>query len=348
MARCLIGLGSNQGPRRELLEQAVAALAAEPDVTLVACSAWHEFPPAGGPPRQPAFLNGAVVVETALAPEALLASLQQIEHRLGRRRGPRWGPRPIDLDLLLYDEVVCATAALILPHKRMAWRRFVLKPAVEVAAEMVHPCIGWTVGRLLEHLETTPFYVAITGGIGAGKTALACRLGERFGASLLGVPADPRRLEAFYRDPDSHAWPTELQFLEDRQALLSRSRPPGPRASACWVSNFWFDQSLAFARVWLAGRQLAEFEELWRMAREQVLQPRLIVLIDLPGELLWQRVQARGRPGEVQLGAERLEEIRQSVRAEATAPGKGPLLVWQDDDLDAACEEVGAAMAAMR
>lgn len=348
MARCLIGLGSNQEPRRELLEQAVAALAAGADVILVARSAWHEFPPAGGPPRQAAFLNGAVVVETSIAPEALLSRLQQIEHRLGRTRGPRWGPRPIDLDLLLYDEVVCATAELTLPHKRMAWRRFVLKPAAEVAAEMVHPCIGWTVGRLLEHLETTPFYVAITGGIGAGKNALACRLGERFGAWLLGLPVDPGRLEAFYRDPDSHAWQTELQFLEDRQALLWRSSPSAPKASACWVSNFWFDQSLAFARVWLAGRQLVEFEERWRTAREQVFQPRLIVLIDLPGELLWQRVQARGRPGEAQLGAERLEEIRQSVRAEATAPGKGPLLVWQDDDLDAACDEVGAAMAAMR
>ncbi len=348
MARCLIGLGSNQGPCRELLERAVASLAAAPEVTLIARSAWHEFPPAGGPAGQAAFLNGAVLLETSLGPQALLALVQQIEHQLGRRRRERWGPRPIDMDLLLFDSVVCSTAALILPHPRMAWRRFVLEPAAEVAPEMVHPCIGWTVGRLLDHLDTTPLYVAITGGIGAGKTALADCLAERFHAWTVGTWTDPHRLEAFYRDPASHAWQTELQFLEDRTALLARSKPPGPMGGECWVSNFWFDQSLAFARVWLSDAQFARFEQNWRRARQQVFQPRLIVLLDLPGETLRERVRARGRPGEAELFAEQLEAIRQSVRAEATSAGKGPLLVWQDEDLEAACDEVGAALAAMR
>jgi len=348
MARCLIGLGSNQGSRRELLERAMAALGAGSGVNLVARSTWHEFAPAGGPPGQTDYLNGAVLVETSLRPAALLVLLQQIEHQLGRRRRERWGPRPIDLDLLLFDDVVCSTPELTLPHPCMAWRRFVLQPAAEVAPEMVHPQIGWTIARLLDHLNAAPLYVAITGGIGAGKTALTYCLAERFYAWTVGSVRDPAGFEAFYRDPASHARERELQFLEDRTALLNPRDPPGPMQGECWVSNFWFDQSLAFARVWLSEAQFAEFERRWRRARQRVFQPRLIVLLDLPAATLAKRVRARARPGEEGLSTERLEAIRQSVRAEATAAGKGPLLVWQDDDLQAACDEVGAAMAAMR
>ena len=135
-------------------------LVAQPQIAVAAVSCWRETAPVGGPPGQPPFLNGALLAETSLAPHDLLAALQQIENDLGRRRAERWGPRTIDLDLLLYDELVLDTPSLTLPHPRMAWRRFVLEPAAEVAGAMLHPTIGWTIARLLEHLNTARPYVA--------------------------------------------------------------------------------------------------------------------------------------------------------------------------------------------
>ena len=99
------------------------------------------------------FLNGAVLVETSRSPRELLALLQQIESQFGRERRERWSDRTLDLDLLLYGEVVTDTPSLTLPHPRMSFRRFVLEPAVEIAPEMVLPTIGWTLERLLAHLD---------------------------------------------------------------------------------------------------------------------------------------------------------------------------------------------------
>ena len=95
--------------------------------------------PIGGPAGQEPFLNAAALLETSLPPAELLARLQRIELHLGRTRETRWAARTLDLDLLLYDNLVLNTPYLTLPHPRMAFRRFVLEPAAEVAPEMAHP-----------------------------------------------------------------------------------------------------------------------------------------------------------------------------------------------------------------
>ena len=129
----------------------------------------------GGPEGQRPYLNGALLLETSLEPEALLTRLLQIEAELGRCRSTRWDQRTIDLDLLLYDSLVVRSPELELPHPRMAVRRFVLEPAAEVAGSMVHPTIGWSVDRLLEHLCSATPYAAIVGPPESGKTELARR-----------------------------------------------------------------------------------------------------------------------------------------------------------------------------
>ena len=190
MSICLVSLGSNEGNREEKLEAAAARLAAHPRIGLVARSSWRETAPIGGPPEQAAFLNGAVKLETSLPPHDLLGHLHEIENELGRRRAERWGPRPIDLDLLLYDELILTTPELVLPHPRMAWRRFVLEPAAEVAGSMIHPTIRWTLARLLAHLNESMPYVAITGPIAAGKTRLAERLAGEIAGRLISEQPD--------------------------------------------------------------------------------------------------------------------------------------------------------------
>ena len=220
MPLCLIGLGSNLGDRSGLLDEALVRLQRHPNIEVARRSRYHETLPVGGPDAQPAYLNAAAVLQTSLSPQALLAELQKVEADLGRQRIEHWGPRTIDLDLLLYDDLTLAAPDLVIPHPRMAWRRFVLEPAAEVAPEMLHPGTGWTIARLLDHLNQTPWYLAIAGPIGVGKSCLAGEIAEKSGARLLAEQFDPARLEAFYRNPSSHAWQIELEFLEQRAASV--------------------------------------------------------------------------------------------------------------------------------
>jgi 2-amino-4-hydroxy-6-hydroxymethyldihydropteridine diphosphokinase len=106
-----------------------------------------------GNPDQPAFLNQAVEVRTDLAPFALLAACREIEKQLGRRPGPRWGPRAADLDILLFGSTVLDSEALSIPHPRLADRRFVLAPLAEIAAGLPVPPSGRTVSELLDACE---------------------------------------------------------------------------------------------------------------------------------------------------------------------------------------------------
>ena len=137
MGCCLLALGSNLGNREELLQTAVRRLNSHQELEIIGSSQWHQTQPIGGPANQPLFLNGVVLVETRLTPFQLLEWTQQIEVELGRLSSQRWAARRLDIDLLLYDELVIDTPELVLPHPRMAYRRFVLEPAAEVAPEMI-------------------------------------------------------------------------------------------------------------------------------------------------------------------------------------------------------------------
>ncbi len=129
MTEAYIGLGSNLGDRDRHLDQALEGL--EALGTVVATSSVYETAPIGGPPQDP-FLNMVAVLETELAPRPLLDGMLAIEERSGRVRGERMGPRSLDLDLLLHGEEEIDEPGLRLPHPRLAVRRFVLEPLLEV------------------------------------------------------------------------------------------------------------------------------------------------------------------------------------------------------------------------
>ena len=137
-----IGVGSNLGDRVGTIAAAARLLAADGMVRVVARSALHETAPVGGP-LQPAFLNAAWVVATALGPHQLLHRLQAVESACGRSRTVHWGPRTLDLDLLLRaDGLALATPGLVLPHPRLEQRVFVLRPLAEIAADWPVPGLG--------------------------------------------------------------------------------------------------------------------------------------------------------------------------------------------------------------
>jgi 2-amino-4-hydroxy-6-hydroxymethyldihydropteridine diphosphokinase len=136
--RAFLGLGSNLGDRLANLQRAVALLASTPGIEVVASSRVWETEPVGGPP-QPEYLNAVVLVRTELEPDDLLAAAQGVEAALGRTRGVRWGPRTIDVDLLLIDRVALDRPDLTVPHPRLLERAFVLLPLLELEPDPVLP-----------------------------------------------------------------------------------------------------------------------------------------------------------------------------------------------------------------
>ena len=149
MTRAYLALGSNLGERVGFLQRAVDELAAADGVEVAAVSRVYETAPVGGPP-QDAFLNAAVAVDTALEPRALLALAQRIENGADRVRAERWGPRTLDVDVLLYGDVVLDDPELTIPHPRMWQRGFVLAPLRDVAPELVDAAKTWEGVRVTE------------------------------------------------------------------------------------------------------------------------------------------------------------------------------------------------------
>ena len=153
-----VGLGANLGDPRRQLALALARLAAADEVEVLAVSTFYLNPPLG-PENQPWYVNAVAKIRTRLAPEELLRVLRQVETALGRVRGERWGPRIIDLDLLLYDGEIIFTPELAVPHPEMHRRAFVLAPLVEIAPEAWHPGLKKSAGELLAELDPAELQV---------------------------------------------------------------------------------------------------------------------------------------------------------------------------------------------
>lgn len=251
MASCLIALGSNLGDSANLINHACLEIEQLAGLELTATSTIFKTAAVGGPANQPPFHNSALLAETTLSPRQLLTEIRSLEQQLGRQRDVRWGPRTIDLDLLLYDNLVIQTSDLQLPHPRMTFRHFVLEPACEVAASFRHPVNGATLEQLRRHLRTSENYIAI---VGPGSSLLAERVTDQGRCTLArGRPG---------LDDD---------FPDTLQQLL-RHDPSG------WVvSDGWIDQLLL-------DRETAPAHACWHQQRQRVPQPKMVVAIEPPQE----------------------------------------------------------------
>lgn len=156
--RVCLGLGSNLGGRLDYLRRAVAAVAAWPDTSVKAVSSVYETDPVG-PQDQNQFLNAAAVLSTAAEPVDFLDRLLALELDLDRVRTRHWGPRTIDLDLLLWDDRIVNTDKLSLPHPEMPNRAFVLVPLAEIAAGLKHPVMGQSVAELASVIDDSGVHI---------------------------------------------------------------------------------------------------------------------------------------------------------------------------------------------
>lgn len=220
MPRCHIGLGGNIGDVRGTIEQALAALPRH-GLAVVRRSRLYDTTPVGS--QSDRYLNAAATVETQLAPENVLKALQQIENAAGRTRAVHWGPRTLDLDLLLYGDEQLHSRRLILPHPGLWYRRFALDPMAEIAGDDIHPVFCVSINVLRERLRERPLPVHLCGEPREGSS-LANGLNVQFGPDLLWVP-EPAAAAIVLQTGDPpmpvppHALPRTIDLRSEPHAL---------------------------------------------------------------------------------------------------------------------------------
>lgn len=294
MARCLIGCGSNLGKRREQLDRAVELLRFMPGVTFLAASRYRETAPVGGPPGQAAFLNGACLIETELSPHAVLEMLAAVENTLHRDRHDRWGERTIDLDLLLYGDLMLESAELTVPHPRMATRRFVLEPSAEIAAEFTYPPAGCTVGELLDNISATHPLIAVVGVPGSGAPEIAAAVADAVMGRVIHAPS-PLPLPA----RDEAGLPAAAAAARWRRTLAEWAEPlvrdgwdddPHPV-----IADYWIDELVLAATDDLAAAELAGFEADFIRLAAGIVTPQVAIMLRADEAALAERIAFRGR-----------------------------------------------------
>jgi len=346
MSVALVGLGSNLGNRKAILCEAIGRLQRHAEIGVSRWSRWYVTRAIGGPSGQDEFLNGAILLETQLNARQLFDELLRVENQLGRQRDIRWNARCLDLDLLLFDDLIIDDENLTIPHPRMVCRDFVLTPAAEVASEMIHPSSGLRIQELFNRLRQMPTYLALAGVSGTGKTQLVRRLHSTYNVHGLMASTETIDLPMFDVEPTGRAWDTEIQCLQSRVGMLQESQ---------WVdfqetlaSDFWFDQSAAYAAIGLPRNLLDRFLVHWQAARQGVIQPTLVVFLEASGSTLVERIVQRGRESEPSLTVLQLEQIEHELLAILQQYQAAPVLCLDASDLEKVWTELAAAIEAIR
>jgi 2-amino-4-hydroxy-6-hydroxymethyldihydropteridine diphosphokinase len=328
-----------------------------PEVTVVRQSRFHASRAAVGGEVQDEFLNSVVAIQTSLAPRQVLAALQQIETQLGRRRQHRWAAREIDLDLLLYDDLVLTDPILTLPHPRMAFRRFVLKPAAEVAPEFVHPATGFSIQELLARLDRFPRRIVITGASRERNKTLAIQLAANTDAVLTDSPDCVRFADQIAQLRAGPSSQTAIELVNRQRDDFRNERlriAIAGTATSAEISSSWIGECLALARLLLPNDALSEFERTWNndTDSDEFDRPTLVAVLLAPEDKVAADNTAKGDAATHTATANSKNDFARRLQAEikhlATQPHQSPWLLLDEADLDWALTELVAAIEAMQ
>jgi 2-amino-4-hydroxy-6-hydroxymethyldihydropteridine diphosphokinase len=280
------------------------------------------------------FYNCVLLLHTSKAPQKLLNQLLKIEKKLGRVRNQvaAYQPRPIDIDIIAFNEDIVATETLQIPHPHLQDRKFVLQPMLDLGSNWVHPKVKKSIAQLLaetkdtssitavhtlvspiEKLALQPFnYIAIEGNIGAGKTTLASKLAEDCNAKLvLERFADNPFLPKFYKDQSRYAFPLEMSFLADRYQQLSDDLAQFDLFKDFVVADYHIFKSLIFAKVTLQEDEFRLYKTMFDIIHKEMPKPDLYVYLYQNTARLLHNIKKRGRSYEQEIPAEYLEKINQ-------------------------------------
>ena len=323
-----LSLGSNQGDRLRYLQEAVDKITIQAgfikEISNVYQTAAYGFEGAD-------FLNICIELRTHFTPDVLLKKLLKIENDIGRKRTSNKGyeSRIIDIDILLYENEIINSKKLIIPHKDMFKRAFVLKPLADIAGAFIHPILDKSISNLLLSCKDSlkvkrsdftlkkPLsisekfnYIAIEGNIGAGKTTLTSLLTEQFNAKqVLERFADNPFLPKFYKDNDRYAFPLEMSFLADRYKQLSDDLAQFDLFKSFIVSDYYIFKSLIFSQVTLGKDEYALYRRIFDVMYKEITKPDLYIYLYQNTDRLLENIKKRGRDYEQNIEASYLDKI---------------------------------------
>jgi len=325
-----LSLGSNQGNKLENLQKSIDLIAqnigAVSKISSVYKTAAWGF-------ESDDFYNICIEISTNLNPENLLKSIHKIELSLGRNRTSEKGykARTIDIDVLLFDNEIIFSKDLIVPHKDMLNRKFVMVPLSEITPNLLHPIEKQRIQVCLNNCTdkskientylklTRPIslsekynYIAIEGNIGAGKTTLSGMIAKDFNAKIiLERFADNPFLPKFYEDSDRYAFPLEMSFLADRYQQLSDDLAQFDLFKNFIVSDYYIFKSLIFAQVTLQKEEYFLYRKMFDLMYKEISKPDLYIYLYQNTPRLLENIQKRGRDYEQNISPEYLDKIHQ-------------------------------------
>lgn len=327
----ILSLGSNQGNRLENIQTCITLIHKNIG-TVLRVSKLYETPAWGF--ESDAFYNCAILLHTAFSAEKILEKILDTEKQLGRIRNEQQGyqARVIDIDIIVFDEIILETEKLHIPHPQMQNRLFVLLPMLDLNTDWTHPKVQKSTSELiketedkseckvvgnlkapLENLNLQKYnYIAIEGNIGAGKTTLSAKISDDFNAKLvLERFADNPFLPKFYKDQNRYAFPLEMSFLADRYQQLSDDLAQFDLFKDFIVADYHIFKSLIFAKVTLAEDEYRLYKTMFDIIYKEMPKPDLYVYLYQNTERLLSQIKQRGRSYEQEIPGEYLEKINQ-------------------------------------
>ncbi len=322
-------LGSNLGDKLNHLQEAVFMLHQWVG-PILGVSHVYESPSWGFSGDD--FLNACVSLTTDKTPNEALATVLDIETRMGRIRGSEKGylPRTIDIDILYYGHERLQLGHLVIPHPNLHLRNFVLRPLADIAPQFYHPILLKDTRNLLqeskdngvlkktdaklyktrEALFSQLHFMAIEGNIGAGKTTLAQKMAEDFNAKLiLERFADNPFLPKFYEDRARYAFPLEMSFLADRYQQFTEDTSQFDLFKSFMISDYDIFKSLIFAKITLQQDEFNLYRKVFDFMYKEVIKPKMYVYMYQNTARLMENIKKRGRPYEQNISPEYLERI---------------------------------------
>lgn len=318
------------GNKFEHLQRAVNLLFEEVG-TVVKISSVYKTPAMGFEGDD--FLNCVLHMQSTSSSRKILDTIFAIEKKMGRERkkGGVYTSRPIDIDILLIDDLVKDSKRLQIPHPEIQNRLFVLQPLAELNAQLIHPISKKKIIKLLAETQDKSDikkqskwlrnpnsdydlskynYIAIEGNIGAGKTSLATKMESDFNAKLiLERFKDNPFLPKFYNEPSRYAFPLEMSFLADRYQQLLEDITQFDLFKDCVIADYDAYKSLIFAKVTLQDEEFNLYKKLFHLMHKELPKPDVYVYLYQNTERLLENIKKRGRKYEQSIEASYLQKI---------------------------------------